>query len=34
MREFKDSVTGRLELEPAEEQAPRPAVPAAERDTR
>ena len=34
MHEFKDSVTGRLELEPAEEQAPRSAVPASERDTR
>jgi sec-independent protein translocase protein TatA len=34
MREFKDSVTGRLELEPAEEQTPRSAVSASERDTR
>ena len=34
MREFKDSVTGRLELEPAEEQAPGSAVSASERDTR
>jgi hypothetical protein len=26
MREFRDSVTGRLELEPAEEPAPTPAL--------
>jgi sec-independent protein translocase protein TatA len=31
MREFKDSVTGRLELEPAEESAETPAPTAAER---
>jgi sec-independent protein translocase protein TatA len=34
MREFKESVTGRLELEPGEEQAPSAAPRTAERDTR
>jgi sec-independent protein translocase protein TatA len=34
MREFKDSVTGRLELEPPEEQAPKTAARAAEPETR
>jgi sec-independent protein translocase protein TatA len=33
MREFKDSVTGRLELDPPQEHAPKTAAPAAERDT-
>jgi sec-independent protein translocase protein TatA len=34
MREFKDSVTGRLELEPAEQPQSTAAAPAAERQTR
>jgi sec-independent protein translocase protein TatA len=34
MREFKESVTGKLELGPAEEQTPTMATPAAERDER
>lgn len=34
MREFKESVTGRLELEPAEEPTPTATARAAERDTR
>jgi sec-independent protein translocase protein TatA len=32
MREFKDSVTGRLELDPPQESTPKTAAPAAERD--
>jgi sec-independent protein translocase protein TatA len=32
MREFKDSVTGRLELDPPQESTPKTAGPAAERD--
>jgi sec-independent protein translocase protein TatA len=34
MREFKESVTGRLELEPAEDKAPKAAAPAAEHEPR
>jgi sec-independent protein translocase protein TatA len=34
MREFKDSVTGRLELEPPEEHAKTPAARAAEPESR
>jgi sec-independent protein translocase protein TatA len=34
MREFKDSVSGRLELEPGDDQAPTAAARAAERETR
>lgn len=34
MREFKDSVTGRVELEPAEEPQPTPVARTAERDIR